>query len=78
MENVTIGDTISSFISPQALPRLLVDEPTISMIFYVNDSPFAGKEGKFLTSRHLLERLEKESLRNVAIKIKKLGKTNCL
>jgi GTP-binding protein len=76
VENVTIGDTISSFVSPQALPRLLVDEPTISMIFYVNDSPFAGKEGKFLTSRHLLERLEKESLRNVAIKIKKLGKTN--
>src|SRR5208337_5339257 len=76
VENVTIGDTISSFISPQALPRLLVDEPTISMIFYVNDSPFAGKEGKYLTSRHLLERLEKESLRNVAIKIKKLGKTN--
>jgi len=76
VENVTIGDTISSFISPQPLPRLLVDEPTISMIFYVNDSPFAGKEGKFLTSRHLLERLEKESLRNVAIKIKKLGKTN--
>jgi GTP-binding protein len=76
VENVTIGDTISSFTSPQALPRLLVDEPTISMIFYVNDSPFAGKEGKFLTSRHLLERLEKESLRNVAIKIKKLGKTN--
>jgi GTP-binding protein len=54
VDNVTIGDTISSFISPQALPRLLVDEPTISMIFYVNDSPFAGKEGKFLTSRHLL------------------------
>ena len=76
VENVTIGDTISSFISPQPLPRLLVDEPTISMIFYVNDSPFAGKEGKFLTSRHLLERLEKESLKNVAIKIKKLGKTN--
>ena len=76
VENVTIGDTISSFISPQALPRLLVDEPTISMIFYVNDSPFAGKEGKFLTSRHLLERLEKESLRNVAIKIKKLERTD--
>jgi GTP-binding protein len=76
VDNVTIGDTISSFISPQALPRLLVDEPTISMIFYVNDSPFAGKEGKYLTSRHLLERLEKESLKNVAIKIKKMGKTN--
>jgi GTP-binding protein len=76
VENITIGDTISSFISPQPLPRLLVDEPTISMIFYVNDGPFAGIEGKFLTSRHLLERLEKESLRNVAIEIKKLEKTN--
>ena len=76
VENVTIGDTISSFTSPQPLPRLLVDEPTISMMFYVNNGPFAGKEGKFLTSRHLLERLEKESLRNVAIKIKKLERTD--
>ncbi|PKN68304.1 MAG: translational GTPase TypA [Deltaproteobacteria bacterium HGW-Deltaproteobacteria-12] len=74
--NVTIGDTISSLIDPQPLPRLLVDEPTVSMIFYVNDGPFAGTEGKFLTSRHLLERLEKESLRNVAIKIKKLERTD--
>jgi GTP-binding protein len=76
VDNVTIGDTISSFDNPQALPRLLVDEPTVSMIFYVNDGPFAGKEGKYLTSRHLLERLEKESLRNVAIKIKKLDRTD--
>ena len=76
VENVTIGDTISSLIDPQPLPRLLVDEPTVSMIFYVNNGPFAGKEGKFLTSRHLLERLEKESLRNVAIKIKKLERTD--
>ena len=74
--NVTIGDTISSLIDPQPLPRLLVDEPTVSMMFYVNDGPFAGTEGKFLTSRHLLERLEKESLRNVAIKIKKLERTD--
>jgi GTP-binding protein len=74
--NVTIGDTISSLTDPQPLPRLLVDEPTVSMIFYVNDGPFAGTEGKFLTSRHLLERLEKESLRNVAIKIKKLERTD--
>ncbi len=72
VDNVTIGDTISSLLDPQPLPRLLVDEPTVSMIFYVNDGPFAGTEGKYLTSRHLLERLEKESLRNVAIKIKKL------
>ena len=76
VDNVKIGDTISSFADPRPLPRLLVDEPTVSMMFYVNDSPFAGKEGKFLTSRHLLERLEKESLRNVAIKIKKLERTD--
>ena len=76
VDNVKIGDTISSFTDPKALPRLLVDEPTVSMMFYVNDSPFAGKEGKYLTSRHLLERLEKEALRNVAIKIKKTERTD--
>lgn len=76
VENVSIGDTISSFENPQPLPRLVVDEPTVSMIFYVNDGPFAGKEGKYLTSRHLLERLERESLRNVSIKIRKLERTD--
>lgn len=76
VDNVKIGDTISSFTDPKALPRLLVDEPTVSMMFYVNDGPFAGKEGKYLTSRHLLERLEKEALRNVAIKIKKTERTD--
>jgi GTP-binding protein len=76
VENVSIGDTISSLSEPRTLPRLQVDEPTVSMIFYVNNSPFAGKEGKYLTSRHLLERLEKEALRNVAIRIKKLGRTD--
>ena len=76
VDNITIGDTISSLIDPQPLPRLQVDEPTVSMMFYVNDGPFAGTEGKFLTSRHLLERLERESLRNVAIKIKKLERTD--
>ena len=76
VENVTIGDTISSLENPQALPRLIVDEPTVSMVFYVNNGPFAGTEGKYLTSRHLLERLEKESLRNVAVKIKKLDRTD--
>jgi GTP-binding protein len=76
VENVTIGDTISSLIDPRPLPRLQVDEPTVSMMFYVNNSPFGGKEGKYLTSRHLLERLEKEALRNVAIKIIKLERTD--
>ncbi|HQM43014.1 MAG TPA: translational GTPase TypA [Smithellaceae bacterium] len=76
VDNVSIGDTISSLTEPRALPRLQVDEPTVSMMFYVNDSPFAGKEGKYLTSRHLLERLEKESLRNVSIRIKKLARAD--
>ncbi|MBN2010837.1 translational GTPase TypA [candidate division KSB1 bacterium] len=70
IENVTIGDTISSFDNPKPLPRINVDEPTVSMIFYVNTSPFAGKEGKYLTSRHLSERLQKEILGNVSLQIK--------
>jgi GTP-binding protein len=68
--NVQIGDTIASMERPKALPRIHVDEPTLSMIFYVNDSPFAGKEGKYLTTRNIKDRLEKEKLRNVAIVIK--------
>ncbi len=70
VENVKIGDTISSLENPKPLPRISVDEPTVSMIFYVNTSPFAGTEGKYLTSRHLKDRLEKETLGNVAIEIK--------
>jgi GTP-binding protein len=70
LENLNIGDTISSLEDPKPLPRIHVDDSTISMIFYVNNSPFAGKEGKFLTSRHLNDRLQKETLSNVAIEIK--------
>ncbi|MBM2816461.1 MAG: GTP-binding protein TypA [Ignavibacteria bacterium] len=70
VSNVKIGDTISDNENPKPLERIHVDEPTLSMIFYVNDSPFAGKEGKFLTTRHIKERLEKEKLRNVAIELK--------
>jgi GTP-binding protein len=70
VENIKIGDTISSLENPKPLPRIHVDDATISMIFYVNTSPLAGREGKFLTSRHLRERLEKETLSNVAIQIK--------
>jgi len=74
VENVKIGDTISSSEDPQPLKRFKVDDPTVSMLFYVNSSPFSGKEGDYLTSRHLLNRLEKETLRNVSIKI---NKTEC-
>lgn len=76
VDGVKIGDTISSAANPEALPRLVVDEPTVSMVFYVNDGPFAGRDGKYLTSRHLLERLEKEALRNVAVRIRKLARTD--
>jgi GTP-binding protein len=69
---ISIGDTITSQETPMPLPRLLIDAPTVSMIFYVNNSPFAGREGKYLTTRHLLERLEKESFRNVSLKLKPL------
>ncbi|MGA3206275.1 MAG: translational GTPase TypA [Syntrophales bacterium] len=72
VEAISIGDTITSQDNPMPLPRILIDAPTVSMIFYVNNSPFAGREGKYLTTRHLLERLEKESFRNVALKLKLL------
>jgi GTP-binding protein len=70
VESISIGDTIASQENPIPLPRIFIDAPTVSMIFYVNNSPFAGREGKYLTSRHLLERLEKESFRNVSLKLK--------
>ena len=69
MEGISIGDTITSAETPVALPRITVDEPTISMVFSANTSPFAGKEGKFVTSRNLRERLEKELLYNVSIRV---------
>ncbi|MCL4456240.1 MAG: translational GTPase TypA [Nitrospirae bacterium] len=69
IEGINIGDTITDAERPMPLPRIKVDEPTISIVFSVNTSPFAGKEGKFVTSRNLRERLEKELLYNVAIKV---------
>lgn len=66
---VEIGDTIADPANPEALPRLSVDEPVLRMTFGVNTSPLAGKEGKYLTSRHLRDRLEKEVLGNVSIRI---------
>lgn len=70
IEEVNIGDTVTSMENPLPLERIKVDEPTISMFFYVNNSPFAGREGRFLTSRHIRERLEREQQRNVAIRVK--------
>ena len=67
---VEIGDTIASAEDPVALPRLTVDEPVLAMTFGVNTSPFAGREGKYLTSRHLLDRLRKEVLGNVSIRLR--------
>ncbi|MDD5169806.1 MAG: translational GTPase TypA [Syntrophales bacterium] len=72
VDGVSIGDTVSALENPRSLPRIHVDEPTVSMIFYVNNSPFAGKEGKYLTSRHLRDRLEKEALKNVALRFRPL------
>lgn len=67
---VEIGDTIASADEPKALPRLSVDEPVLAMTFGVNTSPFAGREGKYLTSRHLLDRLRREVLGNVSIRLR--------
>jgi len=69
VEGITIGETVTSIQSPRALLHVPVDEPTISMIFTVNTSPFAGREGSWVTSRNLRERLQKELLTNVALKV---------
>jgi len=68
-DEVNIGETIACPDHPEALPLIRVDEPTLQMTFVVNDSPFAGKEGKFVTSRQLRDRLQKELLTNVALRV---------
>ncbi len=72
LDDVAIGDTITDVETPTLLPPIKVDEPTIAMVFSVNTSPFAGKEGRYVTSRNLRERLFKEALHNVSIKVEEL------
>lgn len=70
MEDFEIGDTLADVEHPEALPRIAVDKPTMSMLFTINNSPFFGKEGKYVTSRHLRNRLMKETEKNLALKVK--------
>ncbi len=69
IEGFEIGDTVADFEAPEGMPPITIDEPTMSMIFTINDSPFFGKEGKFVTSRHLKDRLEKELEKNLALRV---------
>ena len=70
LENFEIGDTICDFEKPEPLPPIAIDEPTMSMLFTINDSPFFGKEGKFVTSRHINDRLQKELEKNLALRVR--------
>ena len=69
LEDFEIGDTIADYEAPEALPAIAIDEPTMSMLLTINDSPFFGQEGKFVTSRHIRERLEKELEKNLAMRL---------
>ena len=71
LENFEIGDTICDFENPEPLPPIAIDEPTMSMLFTINDSPFFGKEGKYCTSRHINDRLEKELEKDLALRVEK-------
>ena len=76
IENFEIGDTFTDYENPEALPSISVDEPTMSMLFTINDSPFFGKEGKFVTSRHIKDRLEKELEKNLALRVQETDKAD--
>ena len=76
IEDINIGDTISDNDNPAPLPRISIDQPTVSIFFHVNNSPFAGREGKFVTSRNIIERLDKEVLSNVSLQVALTEKTD--
>ncbi len=76
VEGITIGETICDPVDPQPLPPIVIDEPTIAMTFTVNTSPFAGREGTYVTSRNLRERLQKELLTNVSLRVEEMGSTD--
>lgn len=71
LDNFEIGDTVTLYDNPEPLPRIAIDEPTMSMTFTINDSPFFGKDGKFVTSRHIQERLERELDKDLALRVQK-------
>src|SRR5580658_6841183 len=73
VEGITIGETLTSVENPQPLPPIHIDEPTIAMTFSINTSPFSGRDGQFVTSRHLRDRLDKELLTNVSLKVEEAG-----
>ena len=73
INNITIGETICSLENPEPLPQIVIDEPTIAIQFSVNNSPMAGREGQFVTSRNLRERLDRELLTNVSIRVEDIG-----
>ena len=76
LEGFEIGDTVSDIDNPEAMPPISIDEPTMSMVFTINDSPFFGQEGKFVTSRHIKDRLEKELEKNLALRVEPTGSSD--
>jgi GTP-binding protein len=76
VEGITIGETITDVLNPSPLPHIAIDEPTIAILFTVNNSPFAGREGTYVTSRNLRERLDKELLTNVSLRVEETGSTD--